>query len=283
MSDQPNVRLKIKTIYDSLSPKEQIIADYVLKNPDIVAQSSISDLSSVLNLAISTFFQFTKKLGYSGFKDFKMALWVQENNSYSSTIHENIDADDDELVMAQKVFDSNIKSLNETKKLLNAEDFIKASKLIQESNQVYFFGIGGSAIVAYDAYHKFLRSSASVNQNMEYHIQLIQASLMTEKDVAICISHTGRTHQTIEIAQTAKEAGAKIIVITSSASSPLAKLGDIVFISLSEEIEFHPETLSARISQLSILDSLFVILMFHNGDKSRGSLQKVRHVISKQK
>lgn len=283
MSDQPNVRLKIKSIYDSLSPKEQIIADYVLKNPDIVAQSSISDLSSVLNLAISTFFQFTKKLGYSGFKDFKMALWVQENNSYSSTIHENIDADDEELVMAQKVFDSNIKSLNETKKLLQAEDFIQASKLIQESNQVYFFGIGGSAIVAYDAYHKFLRSSASVNQNMEYHIQLIQASLMTEKDVAICISHTGRTHQTIEIAQTAKEAGAKIIVITSNASSPLAKLGDIVFISLSEEIEFHPETLSARISQLSILDSLFVILMFHNGDKSRGSLQKVRHVISKQK
>ena len=49
----------------------------------------------------------------------------------------------------------------------------------------------------------------------------------------------------------------------------LAKIGDVVFISISEEIKFHSEALSSRISQLSILDSLYVILMFMNQEKSK--------------
>lgn len=68
-----SVRLKIKSLYNGLSTKEQNIADYILENPISVAQNSISDLSAELNVAVSTLFQFAKKLGYSGFREFKMA------------------------------------------------------------------------------------------------------------------------------------------------------------------------------------------------------------------
>ena len=108
----------------------------------------------------------------------------------------------------------------------------------------------------------------------------MEASLLTPQDCAICISHTGKSKETIRIAEIVKEAGAKVIVITSHASSPLAKIGDVVFISISEEIEFHSEALSSRISQLSILDSLYVILMFMNKEKSKETLSKVRYSIS---
>ncbi|NRX27612.1 DNA-binding MurR/RpiR family transcriptional regulator [Clostridium beijerinckii] len=107
----------------------------------------------------------------------------------------------------------------------------------------------------------------------------MEASLLTPQDCAICISHTGKSKETIRIAEIVKEAGAKVIVITSHASSPLAKIGDVVFISISEEIEFHSEALSSRISQLSILDSLYVILMFMNKEKSKEALSKVRRTI----
>lgn len=55
-----SIRLKIKTIYSDLSPKEKVIADYVLENPDIVSHSSISDLSNHLDIADSTFFNLQK-------------------------------------------------------------------------------------------------------------------------------------------------------------------------------------------------------------------------------
>lgn len=274
-----SVRLKIKSLYSGLSSKEQNIADYILENPISVAQNSISDLSAELNVAVSTLFQFAKKLGYSGFREFKMAILVEENNFSTTSIHEKIEIDDNELTMAQKVFDSNIKTLTNTKKILQLDDLKKAAEIISNSNLLYFFGVGGSGILAADAYHKFLRSPTHVRHSTDYHMQLMEASLLTSQDCAICISHTGKSKETIKIAEVVKKAGAKVIVITSHASSPLAKIGDIVFISISEEIEFHSEALSSRISQLSILDSLYVILMFMNKDKSKEALSKVRRTI----
>ena len=276
-----SIRLQIKTLYKDLSLKEQAIADYILENPSKVSQSSISDLSNELGIADSTFFQFTKKLGYNGFKDFKMAMLMQENDFSAISIHENIQKSDNELTMAQKVFDSNMTTLTDTKNLLKEEDLKLAAAMINQSKRLFFFGVGGSEIVATDAYHKFLRSPITVFHSSDYHIQLMEASLLTPDDCGIFISHTGKSRETIELAQVAKNNGAKIIVITSHAASPLAKLGDVVFISISEETEFRSEALASRIAQLSIMDSLYVILMFINRDKAQQSIAKIRRSISK--
>jgi len=221
-----SIRLQIKTLYKDLSLKEQAIADYILENPSKVSHSSISDLSNELGIADSTFFQFTKKLGYNGFKDFKMAMLMQENDFSAISIHENIQKSDNELTMAQKVFDSNMTTLTDTKNLLKEEDLKLAAAMINQSKRLFFFGVGGSEIVATDAYHKFLRSPITVFHSSDYHIQLMEASLLTPDDCGIFISHTGKSRETIELAQVAKNNGAKIIVITSHAASPLAKLGD---------------------------------------------------------
>lgn len=276
-----SIRLQIKTLYKDFSLKEQAIADYILENPSKVSHSSISDLSNELGIADSTFFQFTKKLGYNGFKDFKMAMLMQENDFSAISIHENIQKSDNELTMAQKVFDSNMTTLTDTKNLLKEEDLKLAVAMINQSKRLFFFGVGGSEIVATDAYHKFLRSPITVFHSSDYHIQLMEASLLTPDDCGIFISHTGKSRETIELAQVAKNNGAKIIVITSHAASPLAKLGDVVFISISEETEFRSEALASRIAQLSIMDSLYVILMFINRDKAQQSIAKIRRSISK--
>ncbi|MGM0125989.1 hypothetical protein IGI37_003390 [Enterococcus sp. AZ194] len=275
-----SIRLKIKTLYNDLSPKEQKIANYILENPKIVSQSSISDLSSTLEVADSTFFQFTKKLGYNGFKDFKVAMLIQENDITSISIHENIKENDSELIMAKKVFTSNITTLTDTMNLIQEKDLNTAMEIMTHSKRFYFFGVGGSEIIATDAYHKFLRTSIPVTHSSDYHVQLMEASLLGPTDCAFCISHSGSSKETIELATVAKETGAKVIVITSHAASELAKIGDIVFLSIAEEIEFRSEALSSRISQLSIIDSLYVIFRFLNREESYRSISKVRSVIS---
>lgn len=275
-----SIRLQIKTLYKDLSLKEQAIASYVLENPSKVCHSSISDLSSDLGIADSTFFQFTKKLGYNGFKDFKMAMLMQESELAALSIHENIEKSDNELTIAQKVFDSIMTTLTDTRNLLKEEDLQKAAAMINESHRLFFFGVGGSEIVATDAYHKFLRSSISVFHSADFHIQLMEAAVLKPDDCAFFISHTGKSRETIELANVAKSNGAKIIVVTSHAASPLAKLGDVVLISISQEIEFRSEALSSRIAQLSILDSLYVIVMFLNREKAHRSISKIRRSIS---
>ena len=133
-----SIRLKIKTLYKDLSPKEQAIADYILENPSKVSHSSISDLANELGMADSTFFNL-QKLGYNGFKDFKMAMLMQENDLSAISFHENIQQSDNELTMARKVFDSNLTTLTDTRKLLQEEDLKQAVQMIDSAKRLFFW------------------------------------------------------------------------------------------------------------------------------------------------
>ena len=87
--DNLTVKMRIKTMYRDMNPKEKRIADYILKNLKLVSRGTINDISRTLKIADSTVYQFTKKLGYDGFKDFKVHLLTEEFDSEIS-IHEKI-------------------------------------------------------------------------------------------------------------------------------------------------------------------------------------------------
>lgn len=274
-----SIKIRIKTNYRNFTKKEKIIADYIISNMKKASKMTISEIALELGFADSTIFQFTKKLGYKSFRDFRNDLLFEEYDPEIS-VHENIKSTDDFIEMTKKVFDSSIKSLNDTKSLLNNELLQKACEILLSSNSVSFFGVGGSNVVSFDAYHKFLRSPLHVQYASDYHIQLMQASLLTDKDCAVVITHTGLTKETIKIVETAKNNNAKVILITSYLSSELKKLSDVVFISVSEETGYRSESLSSRIAQLAIIDSLFTIIMFRTQKEANESLYKVRSVIN---
>ncbi|MEG0367033.1 MAG: MurR/RpiR family transcriptional regulator [Coprobacillus sp.] len=273
-----SIRLIIKSIYRDLSKKEKSIADFILENPKKVSRSTINEISNELSIADSTFFQFTRKLGYNGFRDFRNDLLTEEFDAEIS-VHENISHDDNALTMAKKAFESSIHALEDTKNLLDLDSLNKAANIILNTNNLVFFGIGGSNIIASDAYHKFLRSPVRCQHAEDFHIQLMQASLLTKDDCAFLISHTGLTKEAIQIAEVVKKNGTRLIVVTSFPLSPLAKMADVVFISSSEETGYRSESLSSRISQLSITDALFVIIMFSDEKKTSEALHKIRNVI----
>ncbi len=274
-----SIKTRIKSMYREMNQTEKKIADYVLSNAKIISRNSISDVAKELQLADSTFFQFTKKLGYNGFKDFKIALLTEEFD-LNISIHEKINKTDNEQAIVDKVFASSIKAIEDTASLTDINTIKKATKMLIESRKVCFIGLGGSNAVALDSYHKFLRSPVNVIYNSDAHIQRMNVSLLNEKDCAFVISHTGLSVDAIEIAKLAKENGAKIIALTSYPLSPLAQIADVILLSTSEEISYRSESLSSRLSQLSIIDALFVMVMINNDKKSSQSLQKIRNAIS---
>lgn len=273
------VKMRIKSAYRGMSKTEKQIADYILENIKLVSRSTISELSNRLGIADSTFYQFTKKIGYDGFKDFKISLLTEEFDPEIS-IHEHISKGDSTDIMIKKVFDSNIKALEDTKKIIDAKQIEEAVALINKSNMLWFFGSGGSSSVAFDSYHKFLRSPIKCGYTADFHMQLMNAGLLTQNDCAIVISHTGLSKETIEIAKVLKQNNVKFILLTSYPLSPLAKLADIVLISSSEEIAYRSEALSSRLTQLSIIDVLFIMTMFYDEEKSNIYLQKIRRAIA---
>ncbi len=274
-----STKIKIKTHYPNLTKKEKIIADFTTSNPKKVSRMTISEIAKELGFADSTIFQFTRKLGYKSFRDFRSDLLFEEYDPEIS-VHENVKPTDTYLQMSQKVFDSSIKSLNDTISLVKEEDLEKAVSFLLNAKKVAFFGVGGSNVVSYDAYHKFLRSPINIEFSEDYHIQLMQASLLEENDCAVVITHTGLTKETLKLAETVKQNNVKVIAITSYISSELSKLADVILVSISEETGYRSESLSSRISQLAIIDSLFTIIMFNDEKKSNDSLYKIRSIIN---
>lgn len=279
---EQQINLKIKAIYRDLSDKEKRIADYISAHPADIVHGTISTISEALDVADATVFRFCKRLGFKGFQAFKIALASEQINE-SDSIHAHISKDDSEFVIAQKVFTSNIQALKDTAAILDETQMNLANHILNQAKTIAFFGIGGSSVIAMDAYHKFMRSPLNCLFNIDSHFQLMQAAKLTKDDCAVIISHSGINKDILNIANVAKETGAKLIVITSYSIAPLAKLADALLLSTAEETDYRSEALASRITQLSLIDALFVNTMFKNNPNSTKSLEEIRHAIAKTK
>lgn len=275
---QSTVR-KIQSHYARLRATDQRIADFIMTHADEVIHMSISEVAERLSIADATVFRFCKRLEFSGFQELKISLAADQTKPMQQ-IHEEISEQDDEHTIALKVFQSNIQTLENTMALLTQQAIQDATAALNEAKSIYFFGTGGSATIAMDGYHKFMRTGTPSFAFIDSHFQLMAASQLTPEDVAVIISHSGANKDTLQILNTTNEAGAKTIAITSFPRSPVATKSDIVLLTSSEETEYRSEALSSRIAQLSLIDALYVNLMVHNKEKSKDVLQKIRHAIA---
>lgn len=270
---------RIKTHYAKFSDKEKMIADYIVENPEKIVHTSINQFAEDLGIADSTVFRFCKRIGFKGYQAMKIAL-ASEIVTPIKDIHETINEEDDIRTVSEKVFRTNIKTLEDTLQLLGGGGFEEAVDALIKANRVEFFGSGGSGVIAMDAYHKFIRTGIPVLFNSDSHIQLMSASQLTENDVAVLVSHSGTTKDIIHVLRILKENGVKTIGITNFAKSPLSEKVDIALYTVAEETDYRSEALSSRIAQLSIIDSLYVNVMIARKEASKESLHKMRNAIS---
>ena len=90
------------------------------------------------------------------------------------------------------------------------------------------------------------------------HSALTNAALLGPGDVAIGLSHSGRTNEVIETLAEAADHGALTVAVTSYPRSPLAETADVVFTTAVHETTFRLAALSALHSTLLVLDLIYV-------------------------
>ncbi|MBT2654828.1 MurR/RpiR family transcriptional regulator [Bacillus sp. ISL-18] len=270
---------KIRSYYARLSEKEKKVADYILENPDKIIHNTINEVAEDLQVADATVFRFCKRIGFKGYQAMKIAL-ASEIIEPIQQIHEEINENDNEKTVADKIFHSNIRTLENTLQILDETSIQKAVGLLMKAKRVEFYGTGGSNVVAMDAFHKFVRTGIKAFAFIDTHFQLMSASQLGENDVAVVISHSGTNKDTLNVLKTAKKNGAKTIGITSYPKSPICQYSDVALFTSSEETEYRSEALSSRIAQLSLIDALYVNIMILNKEKAKHSLGKVREAIS---
>ena len=250
---------KVRLAYNQFTKAEKKVASYVLQNPREVLFMSITDLAEACDVGDTSVFRFCKTMELKGYQEFKMmlSLGLRGGDNQEGEFTGEISLKDTFAELAQKVLNTNVNALTETYSLLDEEVFSKVIDAVHEAKRVYFFGVGASLLTALKATNKFMRIEPKVYCIQDSHMQSMAASMLGPEDVAVLISYSGATKDTIHLAELAKKAGATTICITRFIKSPLTSYADLTLLCGANEGPLQGGSTSAEISQLFLIDMMY--------------------------
>ncbi len=249
---------QIESILPNLSKAESRVATYVLKHPKQTMGSHIGELSKEIGVSEPTIIRFCRTLGLDGYKSFKLRL-AQSFPQANSQLLVDITQNDSPIKIGQKIIDSAIASLQETRKRLDSPELVKAIDALLKANRIEFYGQGGSGVVASDAQQKFFRLGTPVVAYSDPYIHCVSATLLTPDCVVVAVSHSGSSKDLLHSVELAKANGATTIAITAG-QSILARTADIVLPIDVQEDSTHYAPIKSRMSQLALLDTLAIAI-----------------------
>ncbi len=249
----------IQSKYYTFTNTEKKVADYIFENIKSVTYMSITDLAEACNVGESSIFRFCKTLKLRGYQEFKIALAhsTSQEDEVPQLSSSKITMQDTIKELSSKVLMETQNALKQTHNLINEADVSKAVDMVISGKRIHFFGVGGSLMTALEAQNRFMRITNKTECTIDSHLQVVSASLMDEGDVAVLISYSGSIKDIIQVAKAAKKRGAKIILITGFSKSPLTSYADITLLCWANEGPLQEGSLSAKISQLYLIDLLY--------------------------
>jgi DNA-binding MurR/RpiR family transcriptional regulator len=262
-----------------LTPLEARVVETVFALRSFDDETSLKEIATEAGVSEAMVVKIAKKLGFAGYREFRNAV-AQYNRLPTAEMHQELSLEDTSEEIIQKVFRTSIHALEETLSIMDVEAFDRAADLIHGARQRDFYGVGGSAQIARDVSHKFLRIGVRASVHDDSHMMLMSASLLGKDDIAIGFSHSGNTVAVIEAIQLARRNGARTIAITNYNASPLAQHADVVLCSTAQGSPLMGENAAARIAQLNILDAVFVAVAQRDYRAAERNLEKTMAAVT---
>lgn len=260
---QHPVLVRIRAILPELRPSEQRIASLVISEPSVIAELSIAELAAKGETSTTSVVRFYKRLGYEHFKDLRMDVLRDVARETFETaglpeISGDIDRDDTLDDIVAKVSMTETLSIADTAKVLDISALRAAVDAVGASPRIDIFGVGASSFVGLDLQQKLTRIGRTALNWSDPHAAWTSAATLRPDAVAIAVSHSGSTVDTIEFLAIARASGATTIAITNHGSSALAEAADIVLTTAARETGFRSGALGSRIAQLMVVDCVFI-------------------------
>lgn len=277
--DPRAIGAQIRMRLPQLTPLELRVVDAITSRVDLTEETSLKDVATESSVSEAMIVKIAKKLGFSGFRALRGGL-VEYKQSDAANLYSEISPDDSSASIIQKVFRTSMQALEETIAILDIEAFDRAADLMYRAHHRDFYGIGGSAQIARDVAHKFLRIGMRATVYDDAHMMMMSASVLKPDDAVLVFSHSGTTTAVLEPMRLARKSGARTIAVTNYAQSPIAEAADVVLCSTAQGSPLLGENAAARIAQLNILDALFVVIAQRDFATSEVNLRKTMNAVS---
>lgn len=263
---------RARSLAPTVSAPMHRILDFLLQHPADIGGLDAREVAERTGSSSATVVRTARRLGYRGYREMRLALTAMSAAAPTQArdhVIGDIEADDDVASVIDKLARDERDTVHATARSADPEVVDQVAAHIVAARTVHLFGVVASGLVAVDLAGKLGRIGIRATAHTEGHEALTAAVLMGPDDLAIGISSSGRTDDVLQAMHHAKAHGAATVAISTDPRSSLARHSDLVLVSVvGRESEIRPAALSSRISQLFLIDAVFIRVVQLTYDRS---------------
>ena len=227
----PAVQDRIRSLLPEMPSAVARVAEYLLEHPQAPLTLSIGELAEQAGASAATVTRFCRTIGYPGYVELRVGIATDvgrsaSRDSWTAEIGGEFGPDDSPEDLLRMLISSHTKALREATSAIDLAVITEVSRRIALSSHVDIYGVVGSAMLAEELQGRLYRIGVPAYAWSEVHSGLTSAAIQDSDTVAIGISTTGRTEETIEMLAEARSCGAFTVAITNDPTSSLAELAD---------------------------------------------------------
>ncbi len=237
-----------------LSDGQRAVADYILHEYERAAFLTAAKLGAKVGVSESTVVRFATALGYNGYPEMQQILQdiVRSKLTTVDRLLGSVNCLGDESVLS-KVMQQDCDNIRNTLHETNPESFEQAITLLLGARRIYVSGLRSASSLAMFlslCLNWALGNTQALVSGVEDWIE--QLSKLGPEDVVVAISFPRYTRKTIDVADFAARRGAKVLAITDSVMSPLARHAEVVLTARSS-IDSFVDSFAAPLSLINAI------------------------------
>lgn len=257
----------------SLTRKQQVIADYLIKNQNRVCTLSCLAIAREIGVSDASVIRFARAIGYGGFSDLKAACYQRLTQEAAQTAVGELPPAARLDMQFEKYHDLDL--FQELPRLLcgNVEQSIRQNRpevyqrvvdAICSSRNIFIVGLRGGIgpAVNFGRFLSFLADNVRVITSGEGDA-FAQLQSLSPGDMVLAISFARYYKVDSLIADLVKRKGATLCTVADSAKSPLAQRADTLLLVQTQHFGFS----NSMVGTLSVLEYLLTLLSWKNPQK----------------
>lgn len=215
-----NVFEKMQIASINFTKSDMNIYNFIVSNPADTVHLNIQELADRVKVSKSAMLRFTKKIGYSGFSEFKYEFSRYVHSGTTHAIDESYKSKYEEII---NIYEKTVAFMTNT---ISESDIVQAVDTMLNSKRIKIFGINSTGLAVKQMRNRFHKIAFDAEAVTDPILIPELAAQGNEEDMHIFFSTSGQTEVMIEAIKNSQRRHTKTLLITANEKNKMSDYAD---------------------------------------------------------